>query len=247
MPRRSPGCWPTWVPMCSRFRCPATIAIARTAPLVGATSVPFTLDNANKRGTTLDPADEKHRHRFGELVAGADILVGGGDLPAALRHVLRRARRSPSRSGGDVGHRFRRRRPVPVLAGHRRGVLRDVDRTVAFRPGHRDTGAAADRASRSATAAAQAAWAVLAAYYHRLRHGGGDYIDFSRFEAVVQALDPPFGSQGQAASGLETLRRAGAAAPATSRSTRRSGAVDGFVRICLLSRAAVARDAGLAR
>ncbi len=53
----------------------------------------------------------------------------------------------------------------------------------------------------SATAAVQAAWAALVAYYHRLRHGGGDYIDFSRFEAVVQALDPPFGSEGQAASG----------------------------------------------
>ena len=76
-------------------------------------------------------------------------------------------------------------------------------------PGHRHRDAAAahwDRAgarSDPATAAAQAAWAVLAAYYHRLRHGGGDYIDFSRFEAVVQALDPPFGSQGQAASGLK--------------------------------------------
>ncbi len=55
----------------------------------------------------------------------------------------------------------------------------------------------------SATAAVQAAWAALAAYYHRLRCGTGEYIDFSRFEAVVQSLDPPFGSEGQAAVGLK--------------------------------------------
>ena len=55
----------------------------------------------------------------------------------------------------------------------------------------------------SATAAVQAAWAALVAYYHRLRCGTGEYIDFSRFEAVVQALDPPFGSEGQAAVGLK--------------------------------------------
>ncbi|MGK2854399.1 MAG: CoA transferase, partial [Microbacteriaceae bacterium] len=47
------------------------------APLVGGTSVPFALDNANKRCTSLDPADAGDRHRFDELVAGADILVGG--------------------------------------------------------------------------------------------------------------------------------------------------------------------------
>src|SRR5258707_8371604 len=53
----------------------------------------------------------------------------------------------------------------------------------------------------SATAAAQATWTALAAYYNRLRCGTGDYIDFSRFDAVVMALDPPFGSHGQVAAG----------------------------------------------
>ena len=41
----------------------------------------------------------------------------------------------------------------------------------------------------STTAAAQAAWAALVAYYQRLRCGRGDYIDFSRYDAVLQALD----------------------------------------------------------
>jgi crotonobetainyl-CoA:carnitine CoA-transferase CaiB-like acyl-CoA transferase len=35
--------------------------------------------------------------------------------------------------------------------------------------------------------------AALVAYHHRLRCGRGDSIDFSRFEAVVQSLDPPSG------------------------------------------------------
>ena len=54
----------------------------------------------------------------------------------------------------------------------------------------------------SATAAVQAAWAALVAYYNRLRCGTGDYIDFARFDAVVMALDPPFGAHGQAAAGI---------------------------------------------
>ena len=54
----------------------------------------------------------------------------------------------------------------------------------------------------SATAAVQAAWSALVAYYNRLRCGTGDYIDFSRFDAVVMALDPAFGAHGQAAAGM---------------------------------------------
>ncbi|MGA9376270.1 MAG: CoA transferase, partial [Mycobacterium sp.] len=55
------------------------------APLVGGTSVPFALDNANKRLARLDPADTGDRRRFDGLIAGADIVVdGGGDLTAAF-------------------------------------------------------------------------------------------------------------------------------------------------------------------
>ncbi|PRC60320.1 CoA transferase, partial [Mycobacterium sp. ITM-2017-0098] len=56
----------------------------------------------------------------------------------------------------------------------------------------------------SGTAVVQAAWAVLVAYYPRLRCGKGEFIDFSRFEAVLQALDPPFGAEGQAVVGLKS-------------------------------------------
>ncbi len=86
----------------------------------------------------------------------------------------------------------------------------------------------------SATAAAQAAWAVLAAYYHRMRCGVGDFVDFSRFDGVLLALDPPFGSMGQAA--------ANQVRPTSWRGRPRNQHVypifacaDGFVRICVMS------------
>ena len=86
----------------------------------------------------------------------------------------------------------------------------------------------------SATAAAQAAWALLAAYYNRLRCGTGDYIDFARFDAVVLALDPPFGTQGQAATartGVERWR----GRPKNQDLYPIFGCRDGHVRICVLS------------
>ena len=87
----------------------------------------------------------------------------------------------------------------------------------------------------SATAAAQAAWAALAAYYHRLRCGRGDYIDFSRFEGVLQALDPPYGSEGQAAVGLKRTSELWRGRPRNQQIYPIFACKDGHVRICLLS------------
>ena len=60
----------------------------------------------------------------------------------------------------------------------------------------------------SATAAVQAAWAALVAYYHRLRYGTGDYIDFSRFEAVVQCAGSAVRLRGSGRRRAEEIRRA---------------------------------------
>ncbi|KRD19183.1 acyl-CoA transferase [Mycobacterium sp. Root265] len=205
-----------------------------TAPLVGATSVPFTLDNANKRCATLDPADEADRRRFDELVAGADILVADGNqLTGAF-----------GTSCADLADRHPDLVALSVTDFGTDGPYRSWLGTdavfYAMSTALSRSGPAAGTpvlppiGIASATAAAQAAWAVLAAYYHRLRHGGGDYIDFSRFEAVVQALDPPFGSQGQAASGL---KRSGGwrGRPRNQQIYPTFPCRDGYVRICLLS------------
>lgn len=204
------------------------------APLVGATSVPFVLNNANKRLTTLDPADEGDRRRFDELVAGADILVaGGGGLTGAFGTTCADlADRHPdlvALSVTDFGT------DGPYRSWRGTDAVFYAMSTALSRSGPATgTPVLPPSGIASATAAAQAAWAVLAVYYHRLRHGGGDYIDFSRFEAVVQALDPPYGSQGQAAAGL---KRAGGwrGRPRNQQIYPTFGCRDGFVRICLLS------------
>lgn len=59
----------------------------------------------------------------------------------------------------------------------------------------------------SVTAAVQVARVALVAYFDRLRCGKGEFIDFSWFEAVVQALDPPFGTEGQAVVGVRSPDR----------------------------------------
>ena len=87
----------------------------------------------------------------------------------------------------------------------------------------------------SGTAAVQAAWAALAASYRRLRDGRGDYIDFSRFEAVLQSLDPPFGSEGQAAVGLKAAGELWRGRPRNQQIYPIFACKDGHVRICLLS------------
>jgi crotonobetainyl-CoA:carnitine CoA-transferase CaiB-like acyl-CoA transferase len=87
----------------------------------------------------------------------------------------------------------------------------------------------------SATSAAQAAWVALVAYFHRLRYGTGDYIDFACFEAVVQSLDPPFGAEGQAAVGLKQSHELWRGRPRNQQIYPIFACRDGHVRICLLS------------
>jgi crotonobetainyl-CoA:carnitine CoA-transferase CaiB-like acyl-CoA transferase len=86
----------------------------------------------------------------------------------------------------------------------------------------------------SATAAVQAAWATLVAYYNRLRCGTGDYIDFARFDAVVMALDPTFGAHGQAAAGIRRPDR-WRGRPKNQDAYPIYACKDGYVRICVMS------------
>lgn len=204
------------------------------APLVGGTSVPFTLDNANKRRATLDPADPADRRRFDDLVAGADIVVDGA---AVITSAF-------ATSCADLADRHHGLVAMLVTDFGAEGPYRDwvgtdavfyAMSTALSRSGPATgTPVLPPIGIGSATAAAQAAWAVLAAYYHRLRHGAGEYIDFSRFEAVVQSLDPPFGSQGQAASGLKRTS-SWRGRPRNQQIYPTFACRDGFVRICLLS------------
>lgn len=205
-------------------------------PLVAGASVAFALNNANKRGCVLDPDDAGDRDRFAELAAGADIVVDSGNpgraaafgpTCAQLSNRYRHLVAMTVTDFGVDGPRASWSATDEVLYALSTALSRSGPTT--GRPVLPPNGIA------SATAAAQAAWAALVAYYHRLRYGTGDYIDFSRFEAVVLSLDPPFGVEGQAAVGLKRSHELWRGRPRNQQIYPIFPCVDGHVRICLLS------------
>ncbi len=205
-------------------------------PSVAGASVPFALNNANKRGCVLDPADPRDHNRFSDLVAGADIVVDSGNPGRAAEFgtsCAELSRRYPHLVAMSVtdfgvdGPRASWCATDPVFYALSTALSRSGPTT--GRPVLPPNGLA------SATAAVQAAWAALVAYFHRLRYGTGDYIDFSRFEAVVQSLDPPFGSEGQAAVGQKQSSQLWRGRPRNQHIYPIFACRDGHVRICLLS------------
>ena len=205
-----------------------------TPPTVGGVSVPFALHNANKRTAVLDPADETDRRRLLELAAEADVVVDDGAARSAGYGVTcaELADRFPqlvTMTVTDFGVRGPRadwRATDPVLYAMSTALSRSGPMT--------GTPVLPPDGIASATAAVQAAWAVLVAYFNRLRCGVGDFIDFARFDAVVLALDAPFGTQGQAASivkGRERWR----GRPKNQDLYPIFPCRDGYVRICVLS------------
>ncbi|HKH51142.1 MAG TPA: CoA transferase, partial [Mycobacterium sp.] len=175
---------------------PAGSPARREQPSVAGASIPFALHNANKRSAVLDPDRAADRDRLIELAGAADIVVDDGGLTAfgtscaALAEQFGHLVALSVTDFGTTGPYASWRATDPVLYAMSTALSRTgpTSGTPVLPP----AGVA------SATAAVQAAWAALVAYYHRLRCGAGEYIDFSRFEAVVLCLDPPFGSEGQA-------------------------------------------------
>lgn len=208
----------------------------RTAlPTVAGESIPFAVHNANKRSAVLDPRSDHDRQHLLDLAATADILIEtvgtgqaaaygstGAELAEAYPHLVVL---SVSDFGGTGP--YSRWRATDAVLYAMSGSLARTGPTVGA-PVLPPDGIA------SATAAAQATWAVLAAYYNRLRCGTGDYIDFSRFDAVVMALDPAFGAHGQAAAG----NRAGSrwrGRPKNQDAYPIYPCRDGHVRLCVMA------------
>lgn len=204
-------------------------------PTLDGVSVPFALHNANKRGTVLDPADDGDRDLFFELAAGADILVDSG-TPGLAASFGTSCAELADRFGGLVtmsvtdfgtqGPHASWRATDAVLYAMSSALSRSGPTSGA--PVLPPDGIA------SATAAVQAAWAILVAYFNRLRCGTGDYIDFSRFDAVVLTLDPPFGTQGQAATARNAAER-WRGRPRNQDSYPIFACRDGYVRLCVLA------------
>ena len=201
-------------------------------PTLGGVSLPFALHNANKRTVVLDPTSETDRTTMIGLAAEADIVVDTGRLAAYGTSCADLADRFGHlvtmlvTDFGSTGPYASWRATDPVLYAMCSALSRSGP-TVG-------TPVLPPEGIASATAAVQAAWVLLAAYFNRLRCGVGDYIDFSRFDAVVMALDPPFGTQGQAA----TARKGGGrwrGRPRNQDLYPIFKCADGFVRICVMA------------
>lgn len=215
---------------------PGGVAARAAKPSVSGVGIPFAVNNSNKRSAVLDPADAEDRARFVALVEGADLLVDGGrpggaaaygascaELAARFDHLVV----LEVTDFGRTGPRASWQATDSVLYAMSTALSRSGPTT--GRPVLPPTGIA------SATAAVQAAWAGLVAYYQRLRTGRGDYVDVSRFEAVLQCLDPPFGAEGQAAVGRKGSAELWRGRPRNQQIYPTFACTDGYVRICLLS------------
>ncbi|WP_163670802.1 CaiB/BaiF CoA-transferase family protein [Mycobacterium parmense] len=205
------------------------------APTLAGVSIPFAVHNANKRSTVLDPLEDSDCYRLLDLAAEADIVVDSGpdglaavygtsgpELAARNQHLVVLS----VTDFGATGPRSSWQATDPVLYAMSGALSRSgpTSGTPVLPP----DGIA------SATAAVQAAWAALVAYYNRLRCGIGDYIDFSRFDAVVMALDPAFGAHGQVAAGI---RRTGQwrGRPKNQDAYPIYPCKDGYVRLCVMA------------
>jgi crotonobetainyl-CoA:carnitine CoA-transferase CaiB-like acyl-CoA transferase len=204
-------------------------------PTLAGASIPFAVHNANKRSAVLDPLAEDDYSRLLDLAAEADIVVDSGPygLAAAFgTSAAELAAHNPHlvvvsvTDFGATGPRAGWRATDPVLYAMCGSLSRSGPTT--------GTPVLPPEGIASATAAVQAAWAALVAYYNRLRCGTGDYVDFSRFDAVVMALDPAFGAHGQVAAGI---RRAGRwrGRPRNQDAYPILSCRDGYVRLCVMA------------
>lgn len=208
---------------------------AGDAPLIAGTNIAQLVNNANKRIVTLDPDAADDRRRYADLAGQADIVIDSG-IPGqssafGLTGIMLADRFDhlvvlSITDFGTQGPRAPWRASDPALYALSSVLSRSGP------PGAPPV--LPPNGIATATATAQAAWAVLVAYYQRLRTGRGDFVDFSRYEAVLQALDPPFGAQGQAAAarGLTSAHRG---RPKRQDSYPIFACRDGYVRICLLA------------
>jgi crotonobetainyl-CoA:carnitine CoA-transferase CaiB-like acyl-CoA transferase len=193
-------------------------------PVVDGVSLPFAVRNAGKRSVVADLAGGE---RLLRLLDAADIWI------------------ESSRASSRLVDRARERNPELVVLS-----ISDFGRTGPYRdwvatnevllamggvlsrsglPGREPLVPPAEMALQ--LTAIQAAWAALVAYWNRLESGGGDHIDFSLYEATVQAIEPALGTVGTAqAAGYAPSRGRPAPGPYPIFRCR-----DGHVRVVLLA------------
>ena len=193
-------------------------------PVLAGVSLPFATRNAGKRSVVADLWAPDGGERLLALLDDADIWIDTGSV-----EVARARERNPQLvvlSISDFG-----------MSGPYRGWVATDEVLLAMGgvlsrsglPGREPLippGAMALQLT-----AVQATWAALVAYWNRLECGLGDHVDFSLYEATVQAIEPALGTLGTAqAAGYAPTRGRPAPGPYPIFRCR-----DGHIRVVLLA------------
>ncbi len=181
---------------------PEGAATRRAQPLHEGRGLRFVTAHANKRGVVLDVDTADGRERLLALTDGADLFLESHPV----------GRLAELGVGQQV---MRERNPnlvvVSVTDFGQSGPYRDYKADEAVfvalsslltrsgAPGREPLLPPGQLATQSA--AVSVAYAALLAYFRAQRGGGGDYVDCSLFELVIQDLDPAFGMAGTATMG----------------------------------------------
>lgn len=201
-------------------------------PLYGSHSLRFASHNANKRSVELDLGSVAGRESLGRLLDSAQIVLDGtprgwlqgNGLAARLRPDLVTLAISPFGRSGPYAD-FQAGNPQWLALG---AVL--ARSGIKGEPPLLPPGELAEE-----SAALQAAWVVLSAYWNCLNGGAGGVLDFSIHDSTLQVLDPGMGVTGSAAGGRSALELAPRGRPPRGNGYPIFPCLDGAVRICLLN------------
>ncbi|MDF2496127.1 CoA transferase [Sphingomonas sp.] len=199
----------------------------RTGTMIDDVSLDFIAANLGKRVTTIDlPQDQDD---FLKLAADADILLEArlsGLDHAALRAAAPGLIHVAISDFGTLGRWADWQASDAVLHALTGGLSRSglPDRPPLLPPGR----------LALETAGSQVVVATLGALIRRLRTGEGDHLDMTLLESAMQALDPGFGLNGSAQSGVPSWKQPRGRTDERYRYPILPCA-DGFVRLCVLA------------
>ncbi|ARN73084.1 CaiB/BaiF CoA transferase family protein [Oceanicoccus sagamiensis] len=225
---------------------PGGMASRLREPLYQGQSLTFAARNANKKSVVIDLAVSEGKEQFLSLLKSADIVLDGTEsgylnakgLGAAKLRALKPELLVLSIS--DFGLQgpykdFKATEAVHMAMGGELSRSGTAGNKPLLPPG--------DMALE--TAAIQAAWVALLAYWQRLHTGQGDTLDFSINDAVAQILDPPIGVTGSASAGRTAIEVAikgrtvvdfvPGQLPSLALMYPVFKCVDGYVRACVLN------------
>jgi crotonobetainyl-CoA:carnitine CoA-transferase CaiB-like acyl-CoA transferase len=225
---------------------PEGMSSRRRAPVVDSQSLYFATHNANKFSVQLDLASQEGKKDFLTLVRSSDMLIDGGDK--SIWGML-------STSHSQLRSIYPDLIILSITDFGLQGPYKDFTATESV---HMAMSTVLSRSGSNGsppllppgelaleTAAIQAAWVALLAYWQRSHNGKGDLLDFSINDAIAQTFDPGVGAAGSAAAGRTPIEVAPHGRPEVNFIPGKLPSVallypifkcaDGHIRICVLN------------